>query len=281
MNLLNENRENLVDILSLSKRGVTAFVGAGGKTETMNVLTREFGLADTIYTTTTAIQLPQKFPWMLELVDGPCQLQRVLQGYEDKNYAGFKSYGLEGSRPVLVIGRKLSAPVPGGARKLLGIKPKWLDQALPENFSIPILVEADGAARHSVKAPAEHEPALPEKLSTLVIIQGAPALGRKASSPHCFRSEKIKDRTSLPGSRLYASLSLYCRLFAGRPGYGKHLCSGDKAQLVLARAIPARREFCRRLGFELESLAGEKFADFTALSYRRGLKVIYQHSLHG
>ncbi len=53
-----------------------------------------------------------------------------------------------------------------------------------------VLVEADGSARHPLKAPADHEPALPQEVDFLVAVGGLSALGQPISEA-CHRVEQV------------------------------------------------------------------------------------------
>lgn len=86
-------------------------------------------------------------------------------------------------RPCVVAAGR---PLPD-VRKLDGVSPRMLavlSAALPAAL---FLVEADGAARKPLKAPAAHEPVLPEPLDCCVAVVGLDSvgqpLGRRARAP--------------------------------------------------------------------------------------------------
>jgi probable selenium-dependent hydroxylase accessory protein YqeC len=73
--------------------------------------------------------------------------------------------------------------------KLQGIPPPWVKeiQTLP-GVSV-IIVEADGAAGRSLKAPREGEPVCPPNTTLLVPVVGIDVLGWPLDEEHVFRSE--------------------------------------------------------------------------------------------
>ena len=135
---------------------MTALVGAGGKTTLMYALARRMADAGrrVVCTTTTKIFPPE---------DGlPVVL---LEGAADPVAAVHDA--LSAVPCVVAAGR----PLPD-VRKLDGVSPRMLavlSAALPEAL---FLVEADGAARKPLKAPAAHEPVLPEPLGCCVAVVG-------------------------------------------------------------------------------------------------------------
>lgn len=153
---------------------MTALVGAGGKTTLMYALARRMADAGrrVVCTTTTKIFPPE--------------------------VASRGSLGRRGD-PVAAVHDALSAaPVCCGCRasaadvrKLDGVSPRMLavlSAALPEAL---FLVEADGAARKPLKAPAAHEPVLPEPLGCCVAVVGLDSVGQPLDDGHVHRSALV------------------------------------------------------------------------------------------
>ena len=81
-------------------------------------------------------------------------------------------------------------PLPD-VRKLDGVSPRMLavlSAALPAAL---FLVEADGAARKPLKAPAAHEPVLPEPLGCCVAVVGLDSVGQPLDDGHVHRSALV------------------------------------------------------------------------------------------
>lgn len=149
-------------------RGVMALVGGGGKTSLMYRLGAEWTRAgrEVIVTTTTRIALPEPDQARLLRTDGPLPERLTVPGQ------------------VICVGTpaepgKLRGPEPGGAL--------WT-RCLAE--ARRLFVEADGAKRLPVKAPADHEPCIPPETDTVVAVAGLTALGRPLKEVG-FRLEQL------------------------------------------------------------------------------------------
>ena len=154
---------------------MTALVGAGGKTTLMYALARRMADAGrrVVCTTTTKIFPPENgLPVVL------------LEGVADPVAAVHDA--LFAAPCVVAAGR----PLPD-VRKLDGVSPRMLavlSAALPAAL---FLVEADGAARKPLKAPAAHEPVLPEPLDCCVAVVGLDSVGQPLDDGHVHRSALV------------------------------------------------------------------------------------------
>ena len=133
-------------------KGITALVGGGGKTTAMLRLAHELaaGGARVIVTTTTHIFPPQGIP-----TGNPSNAAEV-------------SHALM-LEPLLCLGKpaadgKLSAPD--------------LSMAMLTQQADYVLVEADGAKRLPLKAPAEHEPVIPPEALLVIAVAGLDGIGQ-------------------------------------------------------------------------------------------------------
>jgi molybdenum cofactor cytidylyltransferase len=87
--------------------------------------------------------------------------------------------------------------------KLQGIPPDWTLELSSLPGVTHIIVEADGAAGRSVKAPREGEPVLPSGLTLLVPVVGIDALGSTLDEEHVFRSRIAMEILNVPeGTRI-------------------------------------------------------------------------------
>lgn len=146
----------------LSSARVIALVGGGGKTSLMYALARR-GAAlgrSTVVTTTTHIFRPED--------DSLCRsLEECRRRWDSGQYA--------------VWGQD------NGSIKLSSLSAEAFAQALTADV---VLVEADGARRLPCKAPAEHEPQIPEQADLVIGVAGMSALGKQISEC-CFRPELV------------------------------------------------------------------------------------------
>jgi molybdenum cofactor cytidylyltransferase len=75
--------------------------------------------------------------------------------------------------------------------RIAGLDPATVGalRALAERGQIPLLVEADGSRQRPVKAPAQHEPALPEFVDIVLVLAGLSALGKPLGEASVHRPE--------------------------------------------------------------------------------------------
>lgn len=164
----------LTEAFSIGDREVISLVGAGGKTSLMFALGNELSARrkGTLLTTTTKIWEPAPSPsFSLFLSEQVSEMKKWVL----KNL---------GKYPYLVIARK---KLDDG--KLQGILPEWSEELLSLAGVSSIIVEADGAAGRSLKAPREGEPVLPKNTTLLVPIVGIDVLGRPLDEQYVFRSQ--------------------------------------------------------------------------------------------
>lgn len=132
-------------------------VGAGGKTSTLMWLAQRFLEAGrrVLLTTTTHMYLPASLPVVIcrEPLTLPVEVwQRPLQAC----YASWLA--------------------PAG--KVCGFSPQQLDALVAAGRVDVVLVEADGAHGFALKAPAEHEPCIPQSCCCVIAVMGAWRLGQ-------------------------------------------------------------------------------------------------------
>ncbi|MGN0076123.1 MAG: selenium cofactor biosynthesis protein YqeC [Parafannyhessea sp.] len=131
-------------------RGITAVIGSGGKTSLLDALARE--LDGTVVLTTTTHVLPFGCP--------------VLEDADERDVEQAFWY----SRVVCV-----GTPAGDGSGKLSAPRLKMRTLSVLADY---VLVEADGAARHPLKAHADHEPVIPQEADRVVQVVGASGFGR-------------------------------------------------------------------------------------------------------
>ena len=157
-----ENKANLSQSFDIP-RGITALVGGGGKTTLMLWLAHELARAGArvIVTTTTHIFAP----------DGMRTLNPVTQE---------EATALLDREPLICFGMpskegKLSAPI---------LPTETL--AMCADY---VLIEADGAKRLPLKAPAEHEPVIPNETKLVIAVAGLDGIGRTIAET-AFRPDR-------------------------------------------------------------------------------------------
>jgi molybdenum cofactor cytidylyltransferase len=83
----------------------------------------------------------------------------------------------------------VTGPVEGD--RTSGLDPRSLDwlRAACERRGSPLLIEADGSRRRPLKAPAEHEPPIPEFVDIAVVVAGLSGLGKTLGDEFVHRPE--------------------------------------------------------------------------------------------
>jgi probable selenium-dependent hydroxylase accessory protein YqeC len=74
--------------------------------------------------------------------------------------------------------------------KVTGPAPEGCDRLFLETMADCVVVEADGARSMSVKAPAEHEPAIPGRSTLVVVVAAIDAVGRPVGAV-AHRPERV------------------------------------------------------------------------------------------
>lgn len=162
----------LVEALGLERSHLVALCGAGGKTSLMFALAREWAAAGEriLVTTTTKLAMAEvRAPW-----------------------PGHRAADIEG---VLALAGKTRNPlvayrtIDTQRDKAIGFTPDEIDRLAAIGGFARILVEADGSARRPLKAPAGHEPAIPEKADAVIMVAGLSGLGQPLGEDTVFRAE--------------------------------------------------------------------------------------------
>jgi molybdenum cofactor cytidylyltransferase len=166
----------LFERLGIGSRELVAIVGAGGKTTIMGILADEFGSSGTrtILTTTTkmgADQVTEPVCWS----DDPDEVE-----------------------DMLTSGVPLSVLIGTADGKVTGLPPDAVDSLFRSTTADYVIVEADGARSLSIKAPADHEPVIPELSTTVIVVMGADALVCRLEMV-AHRVERINALTGLTG----------------------------------------------------------------------------------
>lgn len=156
-----------------------AFVGAGGKSSAIFILARQFD-RPVLVTTSTHLSLAQA---------NSGDMRYVVSNLEDlKTLSETKLRGV-----IVVTGQDKSED------RVTGLKDEMF-QALSDfarKNSLPLLIEADGARLHALKAPADHEPAIPNFVDAVVVTAGLSALGKPLMDARVHRPDRFAELSDL------------------------------------------------------------------------------------
>ena len=161
--------EKLSDLIDIQK-GVTAFVGGGGKTSAIYQLAKELSTKGgrVIVTTTTKMYVP-KSTQVQSLLLAPT-IDQIKDALDCLNCIGIGGGILED--------------------KIIGVTEDNIEDM--KSVADYVLVEADGAKHLPVKVPGINEPVIPKGADQVVAVVGMSALGQKIENC-CFRKEQVMD----------------------------------------------------------------------------------------
>jgi len=169
--------------LDIRRGEVISLVGGGGKTTLMFALARELASAGgcVVTTTTTKIlePLPSETPLLL-LEKNEQELMRLFLDNADRY------------RHITLASDKLASG------KLTGITPEFVAKLARLRQVSCIVVEADGAAQRSLKAPNPTEPVIPLNTSLVIPMVGVDAVGCRLTEEDVFRPEIVSNLLGLP-----------------------------------------------------------------------------------
>jgi probable selenium-dependent hydroxylase accessory protein YqeC len=175
----------LAEAFLLEESGMVSLVGAGGKTTLMYSMARELEAMHlkVLVTTTTRIYPPGRDESPIFIVEP--DTTRLLQLAEELFRKGLNCLTAASSEDHR-------------EGKLKGYPPEAVDEMARSGLFDWVLVEADGAARRPLKAPAPHEPVVPAASSIVIGIAGMDAVGRPLDPQWIFRAERFSLLTGLP-----------------------------------------------------------------------------------
>jgi probable selenium-dependent hydroxylase accessory protein YqeC len=243
---LEKSCHDLITALGLGPKEHVAVVGGGGKSTLCFALAEALGLngARVISTTTTKVRQKEAnaFPRLvLYASDGP-GLEAVNKGLDEVGNVFLGQQLLENG-------------------KVDGIPSTLADQL----FRMPgveyVVIEADGAAGRPLKAPAAHEPVIPDSVTTVIALMGLKALGKPLGADTVFRLALFKALTGLEEGDIL-NLEGLSRAFDGRMGLFKNtpvsarrmvflnqldVLPDDRAARDLARHLLSAQPFIERV----------------------------------
>lgn len=163
--------------LMLKNGGVISIVGAGGKTALMFRLARELSKdgGRVLTTTTTKIYMPTRKQSSIVIISGSGE------AIANRAREVFKRHHHISAGSTIV-------PL---KNKLKGLKPETIDSLWQSGLFRWIIVEADGAAGRPLKAPALHEPVVPQSTRWHVAVVGLDVVGKPLTDQWVFRPHLV------------------------------------------------------------------------------------------
>lgn len=223
----------LTDDLKLNEKGeVISVVGAGGKTSIINALAQEFLFLGkkVIITTTTHLRKPTgETEKVLILENRPAEaIRKIKEVFQRSNLA-------------------LWANKETSEGKISGVLPTAVDIIAASKISDFILIEADGSRGLPIKAPALHEPVIPDATNVLIGVIGVDAVGHTIDTKNVHRPEILKNLLQNPNAEVVDEeviLKLICHqngLFKGAADNMKKVVVinkvDDEQKLIIATKL--------------------------------------------
>lgn len=170
--LCGSNYLKILDALRLAHGDVVAFVGGGGKTTVMFRLATEIVEQGgrVITTTTTRIFAAQIRLAPVHVLS----LSSLLAA-------------LESAPHVLITGE-----VDAVEGKAFGVAPEAVREMRAMKGVSAVLIEADGSRMRPFKAPADHEPVIPQETTLVVPVVGIDIVGKPLTAEYVHRPELIE-----------------------------------------------------------------------------------------
>lgn len=197
-------RMRLADALRIQTVTTVAFIGAGGKSSAIRTLVNELqSEIPVVVTTTTKLGRSQNDLAHRHLI------------LEDEDLISALRTELGSAGSLLVTNRQGSGE--SKWRGLSGDQMGVLRQACVDAQAL-LLIEADGARGKSLKAPAEHEPVIPDGTDLVVPIVGLDVVGKPFTAEYCHRAERARELLGVQGQRNISRQHITELLLSNRAG---------------------------------------------------------------
>lgn len=157
--------------------GIVSITGGGGKTTLLFTLAKTFAAANipVICTTTTRMFTPDESEWL------HVKLSATPDIFPSEKKALFVA----------------QPPLTESPEKVSGYASLDVDRIADQQPGSWILVEADGSAQLPLKAPAAHEPVIPERTAISVAVLGLDCINRQCTKERVFRMREVAAITGL------------------------------------------------------------------------------------
>jgi molybdenum cofactor cytidylyltransferase len=211
----------LADALRIKCGDVVAFVGAGGKSSAIRVLTKELSNQhQVLITTTTKLGLEQADLAQQHLIiDSPVTIGSIIEQLQKSS--------------SLLVTKESDAE-----------QTKWLGLDLEEVQVLTkvakaegavLIIEADGARGRSLKVPSEYEPVIPEDCDLVIPVVGLDVIGEEFPSPLVHRQEFVREHLGLiEGERILTEQ--VTQILGSRQGGLKDIPFSSSIRILLNKA---------------------------------------------
>ncbi len=223
----------LSELIDLPASPLIAITGAGGKTTTMYTLAGELAQQGkrVIATTTTQIFYPEPGDTDLLIIDP--NMETLLKSIDEAWSHGHH---------ITVAGSVLRSD------KLAGLQPDQPYELLVKSGAHVVIVEADGARHRMIKAPAEHEPVIPDGTNVALLMMSAEAINKPLDENIAHRPELIAKVTGIRVGDILSPVVI-ARLMTSEQGGLKHIPQTASAYLLITHASMASKAQISELAY--------------------------------
>jgi molybdenum cofactor cytidylyltransferase len=207
----------IAQALRCSKTSRIAFVGGGGKTTAMFRLAQE--LAPVLVTTSTHIRA-----WQASKADVHLVWEEDVPMPDIEPCLG---HGI-----TLVTGK-----LDDRKERYLSLSFSQLEKLaqIANQHELGLLIEADGSRQKPIKAPADHEPAIPPFVDMVVVVAGLSGLGKSLNDGGVHRPEIFANLSGLQEGQAVTTLAL-ARVLAHPAGGLKNIPPTARRVVMLNQA---------------------------------------------
>jgi molybdenum cofactor cytidylyltransferase len=228
----------LIDALRMTPTSRLALTGSGGKSSALFRLGNEFlGGSSSKSAKNTRFELSRVFlTTTTHLSQNQIRYADHHIIYKDIDAQGIKDLGnLKGK--ILVTG------YPVEKNRLGGVPLRWLDslKIYADEYSIPILIEADGSRQLPLKAPGPKEPVVPDWVDIVAVFAGLSGLNQPLTEEWVFREELFSKLANISLGEIISPQALAKVL--GHPFGGlKSIPDKSRRIIVLNQSTNSKRQ---------------------------------------
>jgi molybdenum cofactor cytidylyltransferase len=237
----------LTQALRLDSSARLALVGAGGKTAALFALGRE--LLHPAPPQLSRVSLPRPPvnlfsqsenatpPVRTVLLAATTHLATQQASLADRHYVLTSEASLDSLMDELPAGLLLFTGPPGEDKRTAGLPERLVGRLnhLADQLNMPLLVEADGSRQLPLKAPAAHEPVIPDWVNTVVVVAGLSGLGKPLDHRWVHRPELFSRLAGLDPDEPVTSEALV-RVLSHPQGGLKGIPNGARRVALLNQA---------------------------------------------
>lgn len=240
--------------INLREKELVCLIGGGGKTTTMFKLAKELKSQGkkVLVTTTTAIYKPEKSEYdSLVLYD---------------NNESLRVYNQATKGAITVLGKTISP-----SNKLMGVDCNLINNLFKKDVFDFIFVEGDGSRNMPIKAPASHEPVIPESATKVIGVVGMDALYQKINKENVHRPELFCEVTQTKLDDLIDEESV-ARLVVSDKGLFKSTNRDCRRYLFLNKIEGEKR---RKYGYKITDILSTKKHSINSIILGSNIKSNY------